>query len=260
MLFTSRLVIASLAIMSVHGLGNSPPSHEMLLVRQPGIPSGFRIYDTPIDVFHAASEQRSESMGIEHKVRIALTYLKDKHNIRTENVRVTDAHTNEDTGLSHVYVRQTADGVDVLNGLANINIDKYGRVISSSQSFAPINHVQKTIRSGRLASRTDQYASLKAALKSLSKHIKSKADDQALNRVHISKVESDETHVPKFIVEGIPENTAVDGMATAHQSMMQRSNGALVHVWDIVLKQADHCWNARINAATRGGGGGGGGC
>lgn len=250
MFFTTRLIIASLAIMSVNGLDNSPPSHEMLLVRQPEIPSRFRIYDTPINVLHAVGEQRSESMGIEHKIRIALTYLKDKHNIRTENVRVTDAHTNEDTGLSHVYVRQIASGVDVLNGLANINIDKYGRVISSSQTFAPINQVQKTKRSGRLVSRTDQYASLKAALKSLSKHIKSEIDDEALNRVHISKVESDETHVPKFIMEGIPKNTAVDGMATAHQSMMQRSDGSLVHVWDIVLKQEDHYWNARINAGT----------
>lgn len=73
MLFTARLVIASLAIMSVSGLDNSPPSHEMPLVRQPGIPSRFRIYDPPVDVLHAVGGQRGGSMGIEHKIRIALT-------------------------------------------------------------------------------------------------------------------------------------------------------------------------------------------
>ncbi|KFZ25112.1 hypothetical protein V502_00406 [Pseudogymnoascus sp. VKM F-4520 (FW-2644)] len=203
----------------------------MLLVRQPGIPSGFRVYDTPVEVLHAVGEQRSESM---------------------ENVRVTDAHTNEDTGLSHVYVRQTASGVDVLNGLANINIDKYGRAISSSQAFAPIDQVQKTIRPGRLVSSTDQYASLKAALKSLSKHLKTEIDDEAINRLHISKMESDGTHFPKFIVEGVPTNVAVDGTVIAYQAMMQRSDGSLVHVWDIVLKQADHWWNARVNMVTGG--------
>lgn len=250
MFFTKKLIVACLVIMSVDGLENSPPSHKSLLVRQPVIPSRFRTYDTPVDVLHAAGQQRSEDVSAEHKVRVAMAYLKEKHNIQAESVRVTDAYTNKDTGVSHVYVRQIAGGVDVVNGLANINIDKHGRVISSSQSFAPADQVRKAVRSGRLASRTNQYTLLKYALQSLSEHIESKIGNKALQTLRISKVESAETHGSKFVVDGIPTNTAVDGKATAHPAMMQRSDGSLIHVWDIVLKQRDHWWNARVNTAT----------
>jgi hypothetical protein len=302
MFSTTKLLIASLAVLNIAALDIPLSDVTPLLVRDPQVDTQFRVYDAPLDVSHVVRRQSGGNKGIEDKIRIALAYLKNERGIQVENVRVTDTHTNIDTGVSHIYARQTAGGVDVLNGLANVNIDKHGRVISSSQTFAPIHQVRKIIRSGLLTAHTDQDASLKAALKSLSKYVKSELDDDALNRAQISEVEPDETHVHKFIIENIPTNTAVNGMATAQQpimqrselddgalnrvqisevepdethvhkfiikniptntavngmataqqAMMQKSDGSLVHVWDIELKQADHWWNARINAETGG--------
>lgn len=256
MFCTTKLMIAFLAIQSVSGFDNSLPSDGTPLIREPQATSQFRVYDPPVDVSNYVAEEKGRNTGTEHRIHIALAYLKYKHGIQEANVRITAAHTNADTGVSHVYARQTADGVDLVNGLANINIGNHGRVISSSQTFAPIHQVRKAMRSshghGRLIARTHQYDSLKRALRTLCKHVQSEINDEELNGVHIFEVESDKTHAPKFILKGIPTNTAVDGMATAQQSMMRRSDGSLVHVWEFMLQQADHSWNARISMSTGG--------
>lgn len=254
--FIPKLIIASLAtVQSVAGFDSSSQSNDKIpLNREPqaAAPSRFRIYDPPVDVSHFVGVQQRDNVGAEHKIPLALAYLKHNHGIQAENVRITASVTNEDTGVSYVYARQTVDRVDMLDGVANINIDKHGRVISSSQTFAPVDQVREAMRSGhdRLMARSSQYDSLKRALKTLSKCVQSEVNDEELDSVHISEVESDKTPTPKFIIRGIPTGTAVDGMATAQQSTMRRSDGSLAHVWDFMIEQADHSWNARINIAT----------
>ncbi|KAL6898534.1 Fungalysin metallopeptidase domain-containing protein [Trichoderma evansii] len=256
MLFIPKLIIASLAVQSVAGFSSSSQSDdEAPLIRElQAAPSRFRIYDPPVDVSHFVGVQQRDNVGAEHKIPLALAYLKYKHGIQAENVRITASVTNEDTGVSYVYARQTVDRVDMLDGVANINIDKHGRVMSSSQTFAPIHQVRKIMRSGhgRLTARSSQYDSLKRALKALSKRVQSEINDEELSRVHISEVESEKTQTPKFIIGGIPTNTAVDGIATAQESMMRRPDGSLAHVWDFMLEQTDYSWNARISIPTGG--------
>lgn len=258
MLFIPKLIIAFLAaVQSVAGFESSSESDDKIaLIREPqaAAPSRFRIYDAPVDVSHFAGVQQRDNVGAEQKIPLALAYLEHNHGIQAENVRITASVTNEDTGVSHVYARQTVDRVDMLDGVANINIDKHGRVISSSQTFAPVHQVREAMRSGygRLTARSSQYDSLKGALKTLCKSVESEINDQELNSVHISAVESDKSQNPRFVIRGIPTSTAVDGMATAQQSTMRRPDGSLAHVWDFLLEQADHSWNARISIATGG--------
>lgn len=248
MFFTTQLIITSVAILSVAGFESIPLPQGNILSREPTPASNFRIYDTPVDISYSAGEHGN--IGAESRTRIALAYLEDKHGIPVENIRVTASHTNEDTGVSHVYARQTVGGVDFLDGVANINIDKYGKVISSSQTFVPIHQVRKAMRSyhGRLAARAN--VSMRTALKILSKNINSEMDDEELNRVHISKMELDEPSATKFIMRDIPTEMALDGTAVVQQSMLQRSDGSLIHVWNFALEQADCSWHASINMAT----------
>lgn len=259
MLFIPKLTIAFLAaVQSVAGVDSSLQSDDKTpLVREPqaAAPSRFRIYDPPVDVSHFVGvQQQRDNVGADYKIPLALAYLKHNHGIQAENVRITASVTNEDTGVSHVYARQTVDRVDMLDGVANINIDKHGRVISASQTFAPVDQVRAAMRSGhgRLMARSSQYDSLKEALRTLSKCVQSEINDEELDSVRISEVESDKTQTPEFIIRGIPASTAGDGTATAQQSTMRRSDGSLAHVWDFTLEQADHSWNARINIATGG--------
>lgn len=251
MRFAPKLMVASMATLCIASHESSVPSHQPMLRREPPFASRFHIYDVPLDFSRFAGEH-FDNMGTEHGIRIASAYLQERHNIPAEHIQITSSRINDDTGTIHVYARQTVSKIDVLDGVANVNIDKDGRVTSSSQTFAPAHRVRKAIRSGhgRLTARSDQYTSLKTALKMLSKRIGSEIGDEALDTVHISKPDSEETAAPRLIITGIPAEIAVDGTATAQESMMRRSDGSLVHVWDFQLRQADHWWNARINMAT----------
>lgn len=254
MLLTARQIITCLvAASAVSGLDHRLPLHdEIELVHEPVLSPNFNIYDSPLEMVHGVSRKRSEDMSLQDKADIALAYLGDKHGIARDTVRITDAYTSEATGLTHIYARQTVGGIDLVNGVANINIDKRGRVISSSQSFVPVRSVRRALRSGHLTARMDQDASLKAAFKALNKRVGPRLQDEEHERIRVSKAASDGpvNTASGFIIEGIPHTASVDGKAAAEQSIMQRADGSLVHVWDITLEQDDHWWNARMNAAT----------
>lgn len=254
MLLTARQIITCLvAASAVSGLDHRLPLHdEIELVHEPVLSPNFNIYDSPLEMVHGVSRKRSEDMSLQDKADIALAYLGDKHGIARDTVRITDAYTSEATGLTHIYARQTVGGIDLVNGVANINIDKRGRVISSSQSFVPVRRVRRALRSGHLTARMDQDASLKAAFKALNKRVGPRLQDEEHEKIRVSKAASDGpvNTASGFIIEGIPHTASVDGKAAAEQSIMQRADGSLVHVWDITLEQDDHWWNARMNAAT----------
>ncbi|KAF9106095.1 Fungalysin/Thermolysin Extracellular metalloproteinase 5 [Mortierella sp. GBA35] len=48
---------------------------------------------------------------------------------------VKNAYTSKHNGVTHVYFRQVVDGLEVVNGDINVNVDKEGNVISFGDSF-----------------------------------------------------------------------------------------------------------------------------
>jgi extracellular elastinolytic metalloproteinase len=50
-----------------------------------------------------------------------------------------DSYTDKNTGITHVYVRQLVNGIEVTDGDMNINI-KDGRVLSYGNSVSPLSH------------------------------------------------------------------------------------------------------------------------
>ncbi|PIA12742.1 hypothetical protein COEREDRAFT_94941 [Coemansia reversa NRRL 1564] len=48
-------------------------------------------------------------------------------------MRITNAYTDASSDITHVYVVQTVNGIDITNAVANINVSKDNKVISSSQ-------------------------------------------------------------------------------------------------------------------------------
>jgi extracellular elastinolytic metalloproteinase len=69
------------------------------------------------------------------RVEVARSYIALTNNIAVENVRVTASHTTGHNGITHVYLRQVVNGLDVVNAVANINIDRAGKIISVGNSF-----------------------------------------------------------------------------------------------------------------------------
>lgn len=76
-------------------------------------------------------------------VEIALGYLRDhKQELGLtgsdiNDVPVTDDYTSEDLGVTHVYLRQRFDGIEVYNGNINVNVAKDGSVVSLGSDFVP---------------------------------------------------------------------------------------------------------------------------
>ncbi|KAF9132983.1 Fungalysin/Thermolysin Extracellular metalloproteinase 5 [Mortierella sp. 14UC] len=48
---------------------------------------------------------------------------------------VKNAYTSKHNGVTHVYFRQVVDGLEVVNGDINVNVDKHGNIISFGNSF-----------------------------------------------------------------------------------------------------------------------------
>jgi len=48
---------------------------------------------------------------------------------------VKNAYTSKHNGVTHVYLRQKVDGLEVVNGDINVNVDQDGHVISYGNSF-----------------------------------------------------------------------------------------------------------------------------
>ena len=49
---------------------------------------------------------------------------------------VQSSYKSDLNGVTHVYLRQIVNGLEVLNGDININVDRFGKIISYGNSFA----------------------------------------------------------------------------------------------------------------------------
>ncbi|KAJ1940147.1 hypothetical protein EC988_007118, partial [Linderina pennispora] len=103
------------------------------------------VYETPVTVAPPAYVKRHLSASrlgsdgdqeLEDNVAVAAAYLASRHDIPEHNMKLKSAYRSEHNGVTHVYFRQVVNGLEVVNGDANVNIDKYGRVISSGNSFS----------------------------------------------------------------------------------------------------------------------------
>src|SRR5688572_20491055 len=81
-----------------------------------------------VTTVNATHEQRSEA------AEIAVAHL----GVDPESVRVTDEYTSDHNGVTHVYLRQIADGVDVAGADATVNVQD-GIVVYSGSRFIDLS-------------------------------------------------------------------------------------------------------------------------
>ncbi|KAJ2743402.1 hypothetical protein GGI20_003764 [Coemansia sp. BCRC 34301] len=185
----------------------------------------FNVYEQPLhvnaslDVRLLARDlvllpQSRHWIQLSDQIATATAYLATHHGILPESITITDAYTDRMSKLSHVYARQTINGLPVINSLANVNINANGHVISSSQSFAP---------STVLSSTGNNSFSLDSALASLVAHVRPGS---------MSKVAAD---------------VLANGQCTASKALIHTTDGIVAPVWHIALRHEDHWWSACVN-------------
>lgn len=55
--------------------------------------------------------------------------------LNASNFITKNVYTSEHNQVTHVYLRQVVDGLEVVNGDININVDRYGNIVSFGNSF-----------------------------------------------------------------------------------------------------------------------------
>ncbi|KAJ2857178.1 hypothetical protein J3B02_001175 [Coemansia erecta] len=224
----------------------------------------FNVYATPVSIFKADSSfsaslstpSSSNDPVVNAKVDIASAYLNTHYGIALNSIKIADAYIDEASGIAHVYAKQMIDGIEVANGLANVNIDKSNRIISSSQSFirnannSSSNKRRSLTSSGSLVARAGVDNSLRTALKSLADYVNSSISDKQLQSVVVAAQSSLASGEPGFMLGGVPSDVAVKESVTAQQMLIQKSDGSVAPVWHMILEQKDHWWSAHVNLQT----------
>ncbi|KAJ2736745.1 hypothetical protein IW152_000499 [Coemansia sp. BCRC 34962] len=195
----------------------------------------FHVYDQPLrvnaswgvrclarDLVRLPHKRQWSALG--SQIATATAYLGTHHAIRSESVAITDAYTDNSSGITHVYARQTISGVPVINGLANVNINSDGLVISASQSFAP----SVSPSSSSIGSSGTSKFSLDSAFASLVDYVGPGSN----------------ANVPQCSLSANITNE----QCTASKALIYAANGIVAPVWHIALRHADHWWSASVNA------------
>ncbi|KAJ1958711.1 hypothetical protein GGI12_004667, partial [Dipsacomyces acuminosporus] len=254
--FAVCLLAASLAATTgAHQASDDPQADVKVFTPVLKDKAKFNVYKEPVTVSTPAAPAsfvgaaRNDN-SVKDKVGIATAYLSQKHKIPLESIKITDAYTSTQSGVTHVYFKQIVDGIEVSNGVGNININRQGEVISSSHSFASATAVQKIKRSKiTLTTRAYDADSVKKALKSLAAHVKTDISTADIAKVAVSSVSSFASSEPQLSLTNIPKSAAIDGSATAKKAYIQKSDGSLALVWSLVLEQGNHWWSATVNAS-----------
>jgi len=148
---------------------------------------------------------------------------------------VKDLYTTEHNGVTHVYLRQTINGLEVLNGDMNINIGRDGQVLSFGKSFF------EGSLSG-LASVADAKISQFEALKALSVRTGVAMLSQPVVISTEGGVDKKTTiRLPSLSLDDIP-------MSLAYVRLDESSATPLALVWRAVLRQEEDWFDAAVDA------------
>ncbi|KAJ2799460.1 hypothetical protein H4R21_003538 [Coemansia helicoidea] len=217
----------------------------------------FNAYGDPVDVasLQLASGAASQldtggavwSVDLADKVQLAVRYLEGVHKIPAASIRITDAYTDSSTRVTHVYTQQVASGLVVANGLANVNLDASGRVISSSQSFAPTDQLAAgALDEAQAVARATPADSLRVALGRLAPTVPASIDRQTLAGLDIRP----SAGTAAYTVSGLPADVSPGGNCTAWMELIRTSEGQVDPVWHIWLQQPGHWWSAHVSATS----------
>ncbi|KAA9333488.1 T9SS type A sorting domain-containing protein [Hymenobacter busanensis] len=150
------------------------------------------------------------------------------------NPAVTSQYTDAHNGITHVYLRQRVLGIEVYNAVADVHLDRNGRVAGAHSSFvANANTAVRTAAPGLTAEQAVA------------------ATAQALNLPQPTGLQR---QGEGSVTAGIRFNDGGISLEPIKAKLMYlpRPDGTLALTWDVEIypKRADHYWSARVDAQT----------
>ena len=148
-------------------------------------------------------------------------YHKDT-DLGIQNFRITSSHTSDRSGLTHYYLIQTHEGIDIYNAQSSVHMNVEGKVLhSTDRSIANANAAKKSLAIGPEEALAIVAAHFKMPVKKKTNVISS---EPTKNRFHQLENES---------ISQIPIQSNV---------IYYPENGTLKLGWQIVFEKADDFW------------------
>ncbi|WBA40710.1 T9SS-dependent M36 family metallopeptidase [Hymenobacter canadensis] len=147
---------------------------------------------------------------------------------------VTSNYTDASTGLTHVYLRQRYQGIEVVGAVANVTVAGNGKVVALHQNFV----------AGTAAKARTTAPSLTPA----------QAVAAAARALNMPAPRSLNLEIAGQPAEGMTFNNAGISLEKIPVKLMYQptANGELTLAWDVTLAPLDgeHYWNVRVDAQT----------
>ncbi|RKO87304.1 Fungalysin metallopeptidase-domain-containing protein [Blyttiomyces helicus] len=208
--------------------------------------------------FGPALPHRAYHHGVEPETG-SVEYLTTAALLRDPVDLALSTHKSTHNGVTHVYIQQVVNGLQVTNGVANVNIDRAGRVISFGHSL----HTAEPAlfrRDGFRTQQDDDPSALSAppatprlapsdAVESLAQYLNLEFRAGTLSTTAVASgflpTYSDE---PLFFVTGLAAAPATG--IPARLKYVQVSGGELRLVWDLELDLGGNFYSAVVDAVN----------
>ncbi|KAJ3244413.1 Fungalysin/Thermolysin Extracellular metalloproteinase 5 [Chytriomyces hyalinus] len=151
--------------------------------------------------------------------------------ISTDEIKVSFAHTSTNGGTHHVHFVQLVDGIEVTNGVANVNLTPDGKPYSVYSSFVPTTTTSSFVASAKSAGISVDVAVLKFA------------QSKGLATADRLTVKQDGS---KYVVSGAPfANQDIQASKKIYQK-----GSTLIPCWDLSVDLGYTWLNAFVSIAT----------
>ncbi|KAJ3056991.1 Fungalysin/Thermolysin Extracellular metalloproteinase 5 [Rhizophlyctis rosea] len=276
------LVLGAAAVLSsAHPTASHGKSHDASVTARshgnfgPDLPHQKFVHGVDIEaglvtLLTSESKQRLEP------VDAAVEYVAETLGLPQTSFSVSSSHRSKHSGVTHIYLQQLVDGVEVSNGVANVNLDNANRVISFGHSFH-LGTNDSSERSGTqqplVIANADADASIPQkhasppsirvngfvnlasnavplgpvdALRSFARFIKIDDDLEELVAAPVHDFAPNGNTAPSFVVSGA---SFAENDVPAKLKYIQE-NGALKLVWDLEVGMEENHYNAFVDAST----------
>ncbi|GGE98596.1 peptidase M36 [Hymenobacter cavernae] len=151
---------------------------------------------------------------------------------------VTSSYTEADSKVTHVYLRQRYQGIEIYGAEADLHLDGSNKLVSLHSNF--VANVANAARAAAAAPTLSPAQAVAAAARALGLAAPSRLD----------VLQGGEPAAGLKLSEGGISRSPIS------VKLMYQANasGELVLVWDVTIDdlKSEHYWNARVNAATGG--------
>ncbi|KAJ3114788.1 hypothetical protein HDU96_001677 [Phlyctochytrium bullatum] len=169
---------------------------------------------------------------------VGFKWIQNQFSLSKGDYKMSNCYTSN--GITHLNVVQTFNGLPIANGVANVNIDSSGQVISGSGSIAPASAISSLKASERkLAGRAAELTAVEAVAAA------AKAMNLKLDGNLTAKADGG-----SFLVSGASFTMAGKDIPASLQYYQVPPDGKLEKVWALEIQTNTEWQNVYVSAST----------